>query len=396
VIEVASWTFVPAAGAVLADWGADVLKIEHPLQGDPQRNLRRSGVDLETGSHANSYIEQPNRGKRSVGIDMANPQGLELLYKLVETADVFLTNFRTDTLQRLGIDMESVRSRNPKIIYVRGTGLGVRGPESSRPGYDGTAYFARGGWADALTPPKVGWPIDQTPGIGDLPGGMTIAGGIAAALLRRELTGQPSSVDVSLLGVALWNNSLGIAMANQHDLARLPNVSREDNLNPISIHYRTKDGRFIKLSMLEGDRYWVDFCLHIGHPELGTDPRFIDSAKRSENSVACVRIIDEIFDEYTLAEWRERFTTLRGPWGVVQTVGELPTDGQVIANDYMPRIQSDDGQPILLVASPVQFDGGPAELRPAPEHGQHTEQVALELGLSWEDIAELKNTGALI
>ena len=222
VLEVASWTFVPAAGAVLSDWGADVLKIEHPDTGDPQRGLITSGL-LPGGPNAVNFImEQPNRGKRSVAIDIHTDGGRELLYRLAETSDVFLTSFRKDACVRLKIDIDDIRARNPNIIYARGSGQGVNGPEAERGGYDGASYFARGGVADALTPPGSEWPIAPTAAFGDLPGGMTIAGGIAAALLRRERTGVASVVDVSLLGMAMWTMSPGIIASKLYGFTSMP------------------------------------------------------------------------------------------------------------------------------------------------------------------------------
>src|SRR5947199_64029 len=203
VVEVAQWWFVPAAGAVLADWGADVIKIEHPTSGDPQRGLVTSGLVPPTGG-VNFMVEQPNRGKRSVGLDLGRPAGRDLLYRLVETADVFLTNFLPAARRRLAIEVDDIRRANPKIIYVRGHGQGARGPERERGGYDAASFWCRGGIANALTPPGAGAPVMQRAAFGDSAGGMTVAGGVAAALFHRERTGEPAVVDVSLLGTAMW------------------------------------------------------------------------------------------------------------------------------------------------------------------------------------------------
>ena len=203
VIEVAQWWFVPAAGAVLADWGADVIKIEHPVTGDPQRGLVTSGLVPPTGG-VNFMIEQPNRGKRSVGLDLAHRRGRELLCRLVETADVFLTNFLPAARRRLAIDVDDIRRVNPRIIYVRGHGQGPRGPDAEKGGYDAASFWCRGGIANALTPPGAAAPVMQRAAFGDSAGAMTVAGGVAAALFHRERSGEPSVVDVSLLGTAMW------------------------------------------------------------------------------------------------------------------------------------------------------------------------------------------------
>jgi crotonobetainyl-CoA:carnitine CoA-transferase CaiB-like acyl-CoA transferase len=203
VVEVAQWWFVPAAGAVLADWGADVLKIEHPVSGDPQRGLMTSGLIPNTGG-VNFMVEQPNRGKRSLGIDLGKPEGLEVLHRLVETADVFLTNFLPAARRRLKIELEDIRRVNPKVIYVRGPGQGARGPDMEKGGYDAASFWCRGGICSALTPAAAEMPVMQRAAFGDSTGGLALAGGIAAALFRRERTGEPSLVDLSLLGTAMW------------------------------------------------------------------------------------------------------------------------------------------------------------------------------------------------
>jgi crotonobetainyl-CoA:carnitine CoA-transferase CaiB-like acyl-CoA transferase len=396
VLEVASWTFVPAAGAVLADWGADVLKIEHPTSGDPQRGLITSGL-LPGGANAINFImEQPNRGKRSVAIDIATAGGRELLYQLVDTSDVFLTNFREDARQRLQIDVEHIRARNPNIVYVRGTGQGARGPEASRGGYDAASYFARGGVADGLTPSDAEWPVSPTAAFGDLPGGMTIAGGIAAALLRRERTGVASVVDVSLLGLAMWTMSPAIIAAKLYGITSMPRGRREQNANPIVGTYRTSDGRFLSLIMLESDRYWADLCRHVGRPELAEDPRFVNSTARADNRVECTHLLDEVFAGHTLAEWREILAPAKGVWAVVQNASELLTDPQAVANGYLRDVDFGDGRQVTLVANPVQFDETPPDLTPCPEHGQHTEEVLLELGLDWDAIVAHKEAGDIL
>ena len=396
VLEVASWTFVPSAGAVLADWGADVLKIEHPKTGDPQRGLITSGLVPGGATAVNFMIEQPNRGKRSVGLDIGHPDGRELLYRLAERSDVFLTNFLPAARRRLEIDVEHIRARNPRIVYVRGTGQGPRGPEAERGGYDGASYWARGSLAASLTPPECAWPVGQTPALGDLHGGMTIAGGISAALLRRERTGVASVVDVSLLATAMWAMSPYVVASKLFDLAQIPRRPREESPNPIVNAYRTRDGRFVSLIMLESDRYWADFCAHIDRPALANDPRFKDSRARAQNCRACIQILDEVFAQRTLEEWRAALATVEGVWAAYQTPRELHDDPQAIANGYLAQVDPGDGRSFALVANPVQFDETPPALRPAPEHGQHTEEVLLELGLSWDEINQHKATGAIL
>ena len=397
VLEVATWTFVPAAGAVLADWGADVIKVEHPKTGDPQRGLMTSGLMAGGAFDVNFMMEQPNRGKRSIGIDLYSEEGLELLYQLVDTADVFLTSFLPAARQKMKIDVEHIQARNPKIVYVRGSGMGQRGPERERGGYDAAAYFARGGHAVSLTPRENEYPIGPRAAYGDLPGGQTIAGGIAAALFRRERHGVGSVVDVSLLSCAMWTLSPDIVAAKLFGIPKMPiGGDRKESPNPLVGTYKTKDDRFINITMLESDRFWPDLCEHLGRPDLIADPRFDSSTTRFENRRACTEAIDQAFAQKTLEEWKVVLADLDGVWAPYQEPLELHDDPQAIENGYLAEITNDDGKSFTLVANPVQFDETPAELTRAPEHGEHTEAILLELGFDWEDIIRLKEAGAVL
>ena len=393
VVEVAQWWFVPAAGAVLADWGADVLKVEHPANGDPQRGLMTSGLIPNTGG-VNFMVEQPNRGKRSIGIDLNQPKGLEVLHRLVETADVFLTNFLPAARRRLKIELEDIRAVNSKIIYVRGHGQGARGPERERGGYDAASFWCRGGICSALTPAGAEAPVMQRAAFGDSTGGLALAGGIAAALFRRERTGEPSVVDLSLLGTAMWILAPDI-IATKLLGGSMPQFSRADAPNPIVNSYRTKDGRWLFLNMLQPDRFWPDLCRRIGHPELIDDERFKDGMSRFANRVECVRALDRIFAERTLDEWRAALADAEGVWAPMQNAVELYDDPQAAANGYLLPVERGDGSSFTLVSNPLQFDETPPTLRPAPDLGQHTEEVLLALGMSWEELATYKECGAV-
>jgi len=399
VLEVAQWWFVPSAGAILSDWGAETIKIEHPETGDPQRGLVTSGLVPKGGF--NFMWEQPNRGKRSVGLDLSQPGGLEILYKLAATSDVFLTSFLPDARKKLKIDVEHIRAINPDIIYARGTGQGIRGPDAERGGYDGASYWARGGIAMALTGADAeASPVMQRPAFGDSVGGMTVAGGIAAALFRRERTGEPSVVDISLLGAAMWNISADVTMAKALAAIGLdkgmPKMDRKMTPNPIVNAYRTSDRRWIMLIMLQSDRDWPDLCRHLERPDLIEDPRFANSAKRSENKAACVDALDAIFSTRSLAEWQSALATTEGVWAPIQFPGELYEDPQVKANGYLPEVELAGGSRCQLVNSPVQFDEEAPELVGAPEHGQHTDAVLLELGLDYDEILAHKSSGAVL
>lgn len=393
VIEVAQWWFVPAAGAVLSDWGAEVIKVEHPESGDPMRGLVSSGLVAGAGQ-VNFMVEQPNRGKRGVGIDLANPRGLELLYRLVEGADVFLTSFLPAARRRLQIDADDIRRVNPKIVYARGHGQGARGPDAEKGGYDAASFWCRGSICNALTPAGADTPVMQRAAFGDSTGGLALAGGIAAALFKRERTGQGSIVDLSLLGTAMWLMAPDV-IANALSTTAFPSFTRADAPNPIVNSYRTKDGRWLFLNMLQPDRFWPDLCRRIGHPELIDDERFKDGMSRFMNRTECVSRLDQIFAERPLDEWRAALADADGVWAPMQTAAELPADPQTQANGYLLPVEHADGSTFPLVANPLQFDETPPAVRRAPDLGQHTEEVLLELGLGWDDIASYKESGAI-
>lgn len=393
VVELATWTFVPAAGAVLADWGADVIKIEHPETGDPQRGLISSGL-VAGKDGVNHFIEQPNRGKRSIGVDVSHPDGLEVVYKLVEQADVFITNLLPDSRRRLGVDVDAIRERNPNIIYARGHGYGAKGEQAGRGSFDMAAYWARGAIGDALSD-EGAYPQPQRPAFGDVFGGFAIASGIAGALFRRERTGKTSIVDVSLLAAAVWQLSPDIVVAKLLG-APVPKYNLEDMPNPVANVYRTADSRYIALVLLQADRFWAELCERIGRPDLTTDERYADAAVRYANRRECIAELRKTFDAQPLAHWQSRLDGFDGVWDTFQNALEIHDDPQVKANGYLPEVTDANGNTFALAANPVQFDETPPSLRPAPGHGQHTEELLLELGFDWDRIIELKTSSAIL
>jgi len=397
VIEVASWTFVPAAGAVLADWGADVIKVEDPEKGDPQRGLSVGNIGSKGAGGVSFIVEQPNRGKRSLGLNIGTEQGREVLLKLVAKADVFLTNLLPDRLERLKLTVEDVRAANPNIIFARGTGFGVRGEDASKAGFDGSSYFSRGGIAHMLKELDAPWPPMQRPAFGDIVGGFAIASGIAGALYKRERTGEPSIVDVSLLGLAAWQLAPDIVAAGLMGEENLSRFSTDDMPNPIVNYYKTQDGRYVQLMMLQADRFWPEVTELIERPDMLTDERFATGPARFQNRVECIAELRKAFESKPLSEWRERMAKLEGAWAVVQTPGEVLTDPQVVANGYVRPVLAPDGETqVSLVANPVQYDETPPDLTRAPGAGEHTDEILeQELGLDWDAIIALKVAGVV-
>jgi len=394
VLDVSSHGAVPIAGSILADWGADVIKIEDPEHGEIMRGGTIWGVPPPEGGSSHLY-HAFNRGKRSVAINLKHERGREALLKLVEQSDVFLTSFLSGVRQRLGIDVDDIRARRADIVYARNTGRGTRGPLAELGGYDATSFWSRAGLATALSAPDHEFPTTMpAPAFGDSQTGFALATGAITALLRRERTGEGCVVDASLLGSGMWAMQTAIAtstLLGNDEMRRPPRGSSA----PLVNSYRTKDGRHIHLCM-DQHHYWASFCDVVGRPEWKTDPLVATHEAREQNGDHCVKLIEELFAERTLDEWNETLTQQRGPFDPVQKVGELASDPQVVANGYMADIQDEVGRTLSLVAPPVQFDGEPYETRRGPDHGADTDEVLLEAGYDMDEIMQLKIDGAIL
>ena len=392
VIDLTMWAFVPSAGGVLAHWGADVIKIEPPRSPDPMRTLM--GGSPQSAAEAHPMFRHYNRGKRAMTLDLKSDAGRDILYQLVDGADVFLTSYLPETRRKLGFDIDDIRARNQRIIYAKGTGQGPQGPEAERGGFDGSTFWGRGGMALAAQHATgVEWPPGMI-GHGDGLSGLTLAGGICAALLKRERTGEVPVVDVSLMGMAVWFLGPFINTAREPGGGLMPRPPREQGV-PGRGQYRTKDGRFFILSMLGGEQDWVDLCEHIGRPELATDPRFATVADRAQNGPAGVAILDEIFAQRTFAEWKKALATTRGVWAPVQTLEEIHTDPQTVANGFIREVPYPNGKSFDLVVPPQLFDEDGGQPGLAPDFGQHTDEVLGELGISDQEIAGLREQGVI-
>jgi len=387
VIELAQFVFVPAGGTILADLGAEVVKIE-AVTGDPYRTLRIA--DGRQTKSANLSMEQNNRGKKSVALDLKTDEGRELLLKLVETADVFLTSIRPAALERLSLGLAELRARNPRLIYVHGNGLGFRGEETNRPGYDASCFWARGGFAHSLTPPGQS-PIRPRPALGDHAGGMNVAFGMAAALFHRERSGEASVVEVSLLSTAMWILSSDVTTANALSDADLDRVSQEGRYS-LTRAYETRDGRWIQLMFLDPERYWPELCRRVGRSALLDDPRFSSLERRIANGEALIEELQNAFRDKDLSAWREILHGWDAPWELIQNIRELANDPQALANDYLFKVRVADGTDVSVVAGPVSFNGSavPVSPRCAPLLGQDTEALLREVGASEAYLDDLR------
>ncbi|TQM11246.1 CaiB/BaiF CoA transferase family protein [Pseudonocardia kunmingensis] len=400
VLEVAQFTFVPAAGAVLADWGAEVIKVEHAEKGDAQRGLVKvTGQDQVTkGSSFVPIMEGPNRGKRSIGLALEKPEAKEVLHQLVRRSDVFLTNFLPRARAKLGIDVEDIRAINPDIVYTLGSGFGHTGPEADKGGYDSTAFWARGGSGELVTPPgsDVFLPM-PTGAYGDSMGGMTIAGGIAAALFARARTGEAPIVDVSLLGVGAWSTQFAtnLALMAGGPLPKQAPSKHGAASNPLTGAYRTSDDRWLMLTMLQPGRYWPEFCRVVGREELVEDDRFDSAEKLMANAPQAGAIVAEIIGGRTKDEWVAAFEGMEGQWAVVQDAWEVGHDVSLRALGQIAEVVDAEGVRRELVANPVQFDRTAPQLTRAPLFAEHTDEILRELGRTDDELIALKVAGAV-
>ncbi|QUR65924.1 CaiB/BaiF CoA transferase family protein [Mycobacterium spongiae] len=374
VVELGVWVAGPAAAGILAEWGADVIKIEPPA-GDPGRSFGRMlGCDLGV----NPPFEMDNRSKRSVVLDLTTATGREAAFELLSDADVFVTNLRTTALQRLGLDYESVAAHNSRLVYGLITGYGEAGPDADRAAYDVAAFWSRAGVAQLLTRPGDTPPF-QRGGMGDHSAGMTLVAAICAALLSRERTGAGQLVSTSLYRQGAYTVSFDI---NTYLLTGQPIAigQRELMSNPCMNNYAAGDGRRFWIVGLEADRHWPALCRVVGHPEWLTDPRFCDGRARAANAVALIAQLDAIFATRPLEEWADVFADEPDFfWSPVHSVEDVVADEQFHAAGGIVDVP--DGESgVAMVATPADFHGTPwAPRSVAPDLGQHTSEVLAEL-----------------
>lgn len=401
VVDVTAWAFVPAAGGVLAHWGADVIKVESPSAPDPMRTL---GGSLEPGGAAHMF-KHYSRGKRSIAIDLSTEEGQALVYELAAEADVFLTSYLAPTRRKLRIDVEDIRKVNPKIIYARGSGHGPKGPDADRPGYDNLSWWYRGSLGQTcMDLNKLDWAANMV-GHGDGMSGMTLAGGICAALLHRERTGEAVLVDGSLMGTATWFNGPAVIGAQFNPTVRNPGPAVRPPPPPgappglisaVRTVYQTKDFRFINLLFLtDDDRDFADLCQRIGRDELAADARFAQRRERQAHSDVLFGLLEAEFASRDFAEWKALLAKARGAWAPVQSVEELYEDPQTLANGFIRRVEDSTGAGLMVPVPPIQFDEEAGDPPRAPDFAEHTDAILDELGYDAAAIARYKAAGTV-
>ena len=390
VIDWTIWQQGPVASVMLGDLGADVIKIEERVGGDPGRGvLKAQGLDLR--DRPNFYFEANNRNKRSLTVDLKKPAGVALVQRLAERADVFVQNFRKGVAGRLGLDAATLRARNPRLVYASASGYGPEGPESGAPSFDYLG-LARSGIMYSCGEPD-DEPLAIAGGIADQMGAIMLAYGIVTALFARERTGRGQEVDASHLGSMSWLQGLGLSARLMLGRA-LPRQPRRYATNPLWNHYRCGDGLWLALSMLQPDRYWERFCAVLEIPEAAADPRFKTMLDRMMNAGECIALLDEVFARRPRAEWLRRLAS-GGDfiYSIINSVDDLPDDPQMQANGYVTAFEHPAFGPTQVVGLPVRLGETPGSIRlPAPEFGQHTEEILTEvLGYSWEEIGRLRD-----
>lgn len=390
VVELGVWVAGPSCAAILCDWGASVIKIEPP-EGDPFRALmQQAGLGTDG---PNPPFELDNRGKRSLALDLKTPEGRAIALRLIDAADVFVTNQRPGALERLGFTYEAFAARNPRLVYAQITGYGAGTASENRAAYDIGAFWSRAGVAAVLVPPGRELPL-QRGGMGDHTAGSQAAGAVAAALFHRERGGAGQRVMVSLARTGAYMIGWDLNSTLRTGVAPQP-YQRETFPNPLILDYRTGDGRWLWLLMLQGDRHWPDFCRAVGREDWLGDPRYETLTARITHCGELTAEIDAIMAMKPLAEWEVIFDREDIWYAPVQTLAQVVADPVMAEAGAWVEAPGPDGAQ-RMVATPMDFSATPAAPQGlAPELGQHTEEILLELGYDWDGIVRLKDEGVI-
>lgn len=386
VVELASMILAPSAAVILADYGAEVIKIEPPKTGDLNRHWHKiNGLPISDMAYG---FQVDNRNKKSVVLDLKTPAAYEALCKIIREADVLITNYRLKALNKLKLDYETIHALNPRIIYALATGFGEKGEEAHKPGYDTVSYWSRSGIEHQIFPYE-GWLAQFPYGSGDHPSGMALFGSIMTGLFQREKTGQGCKVSTSLLANGAWSNAvmLQAQLAGAEFREKRP---RDNAYNFISLHYPTSDNRLLKMSMVNTQKNWRPFCDAIDRNDLPEDPRFCDNEARVANMPTLIKELTETIQRQSIAHWTQRLDVADVPHTVVSNYEEAANDRQKEANDIIVPLDDPEHGPMRTVNSPFQVSG--AEKLPAkaaPKLGEHTEEVLMGFGYSSEEIAAL-------
>lgn len=393
VIDCATYIAGPAAATALADFGADVVKIERPPHGDPYRYLPLlPGMPVAQDNY--TWILESHT-KRSIALDLSQEAARQALYRMVEKADVFITNFQPQLLRKFKLEYETLRALNPRLIFAQVTGYGETGADAETPGFDASAYWARSGMMSALH--NAGSePAQSFAGLGDHPTSMALYGAIVTALYRRLQTGEGMKVSTALLANGVWSHSC-IVQASLVGAKRPPRRSRANAFNPMVNHYVTADGKRMFFVFLVTARDWVNLCSAIGRPELVNDPRFATAAERTANSVELIALLDRAIGSEPLEVWRKRFAERDLIWGLVPDVDEVAADPQLEAMGALATIADYPGGPVKTVNNPMKLEGIEKVAPTAPpDMGQHTVAVLREAGFGAEEIERLLSSGAAV